>query len=191
MVDNESVGLKPNSAVAQIGAVIFQDDFTIMDRYCINLNIDQQLDLGSTYDDGTLDWWMLQEDENSDLYNSVFDNPMNLDGAYKNWSTWLKDNSPVNDVGFRFWCNHLLFDVPMLNNFMSYYDDNMKHYIKYNNFEDFATVRNMAKRKVSNFKVLENKINVDANGASHNALYDAVWQTKSLELSYKVLDIQL
>lgn len=191
MVDTETVGLKPDSAVAQIGAVLFKDNFQIVDKYCINIDVDQQLNCGSRYDSETLEWWMMQELENADLYNSVFDNPKDMDDAYNDWLDWLKYYTPKNNIGFRFWSNHLLFDVPILNKFMSYYDDNLKHYIKYNNFEDFATVRNMAKRHTSGFKQLESKIDMGMGGDAHNALYDAVWQTKSLELAYKTMGIQL
>jgi len=190
MVDLETVGLEYNSAIAQIGATLFKDDFKIIDQYLVNVDIDQQFELGSNFNDDTIVWWLGQKENNPDLYHSVFDNPKDCKDSYDDFKNWLERNKPRNNVGFRLWTNHLLFDVPISNNFLGYYGDNWKNYVKYNKFEDFATVRNTVKRFEDSFSQIEGNIQMDA-GNAHNALYDAIWQTKSLEVCYDLLDIKL
>jgi len=190
MIDLETVGMEPDSAIAQIGMVMFEDDFNIIGQYCINLDIDQQFDKGSTFEDDTVVWWLGQKADNPELYHSVFDNPIDSNLVYENLTDWLNEYKLRNNEGFRLWANHLLFDVPISNRFLGYYGDNWKNYVKYNKFEDFATLRETAKRFDSTFKQIEDNIQIEA-GSSHNALYDAIWQTKSLEVCYDLMGIKL
>ena len=61
MIDIEAMGLGPNAAIIQIGAIIFrEDDGKIKDRFDISVDLMSSLNNGGEVDQETVDWWKSQ-----------------------------------------------------------------------------------------------------------------------------------
>lgn len=61
MFDLETLDIKPMAVVLSLGAVTFERDGTIHDRFYRILKLQEQLDHGRTTSEETLLWWMRQD----------------------------------------------------------------------------------------------------------------------------------
>ena len=59
MIDLESMGTKPNSAILSIGAVIF-DNNGIHGEFYVNIDLENSMKLGFDVDPSTIYWWLKQ-----------------------------------------------------------------------------------------------------------------------------------
>ena len=63
MIDLETLGVKPNSAILTVGAIKF-NPFTNdepHDGLYLRINVDDQTEIGRTIDQDTLNWWAKQK----------------------------------------------------------------------------------------------------------------------------------
>ena len=63
MIDLETLGVKPNSAILTVGAIKFNPftDDEPHDGLYLRINVDDQTEIGRTIDQGTLNWWAKQK----------------------------------------------------------------------------------------------------------------------------------
>ena len=187
MVDLETVGLSDDSAIAQIGAVFYDDvTYDILAEFSQNVNFMTMVKTGVfTKDKETLDWWKLQ---NKDVRESVFLNPMQPKDSAKLFIDWVQNSTQGKN--FTLISNHILFDIVKLNNFLSYYaNDRIVNHTKYNMIEDFATIRNKAKWLDED---LLKEIEEEFEGQlQHNALSDCKWQVHSLQACMEIISAGL
>ena len=63
MIDLETLGVKPNSAILTVGAIKFNPftDDEPHDGLYLRINVDDQTELGRTIDQDTLNWWAKQK----------------------------------------------------------------------------------------------------------------------------------
>jgi len=62
MIDLETLGTKPGSAILTIGAVKFDED-EIRDEFYQNVDLDSCTEVGLEVDGSTFEWWLQQTDE--------------------------------------------------------------------------------------------------------------------------------
>lgn len=177
MLDCETVGKRPTSAVVQIGIVeMCMVKLEIIGTpFFIRLDPEDQFKRGATYDFDTLQWWL---NTNSDWIKNAFNkrdendpalfwNPLSL--ALPKLSNYL--GSGDKDIWTCGWN-----DCAWVSNLydMGGYDDLNRPY-SFNSFRDYRTVReeNDVEFQVAYLEVGQNK---DA----HNALADATHQAKLL-----------
>ena len=85
MLDLETMGTRPNSAIIAIGAVRF-DNEAILDRFHTVIDLESCLRAGLEVDGDTVNWWMKQ----SDAARAVFQTPgVELPQALTDFATWL------------------------------------------------------------------------------------------------------
>ena len=61
MIDLETLDTSPGAVVLTIGAVKFNPRGTgIIDELYIRVDVDEQIALGRTVDEGTVEWWSTQ-----------------------------------------------------------------------------------------------------------------------------------
>lgn len=64
MLDLETMGTKPYSAIVAIGAVVFNvDKYVIEKEFYAAISLQSALSIGLTVDPGTVVWWLKQKDE--------------------------------------------------------------------------------------------------------------------------------
>ena len=63
MVDIETLGVKRDAVVLQIGAVVFDENFEIKEKLCHNLSVDAQIACERSVETGALSWWFEQPQE--------------------------------------------------------------------------------------------------------------------------------
>ncbi len=84
MVDLETLGTRPGSAIFSIGAIKFKDN-KIIGEFLGNPSLESNIDNGLTLDPHTIRWWMAQDDK----ARSQFENATGeLKGVLKDFSTW-------------------------------------------------------------------------------------------------------
>ena len=177
MIDLETVGMEYNSGIAQIGAIIYDEQtFEIISEFCQNINHKMLLKTGDfTVTRSTLDWWKQQDVE---IVKSVFTNTLPPEDVAKSFLDWVK--KVTRGRNFTLMSNHILFDINKIDYFLSkMVDEKLTEQTRYNRIEDFATIRNKA--KWLDYELLD-EIEREYDGKqAHNALDDCRWQLFSLE----------
>lgn len=163
MVDIETMGIRPSSAILSIGAVEF-DEVKIISTFSARIDLQSCLDVGLTVDASTIHWWMGQSDDARKALLNVRPKPLaEALSAFSAAFLWKK--KPV-------WCNGLSFDLPILEN--AYHAVNKHVPWEYFNGRDYRTVKNLfPKALVQEFEV--------EPAIAHDALSDATAQTQTLQ----------
>jgi 3'-5' exoribonuclease-like protein len=109
MIDLETLGVKPWSAVRSIGAVSF-DPFgpkpKIIDQFYVNLNEQSQLDEGCTTDQSVLEWWDRQPKE---VLEAVLVDKQDWRYGLGEFAEWFKH------TGAKYvWSQGAAFDFPIM-----------------------------------------------------------------------------
>ena len=89
MFDLESWGQLPNSAIASIGAVVFNIEEGIIDRYYVNISPADCKKYKLDFDPSTLDWWSKRPVE---VRQALTVNPKPLKEALVEFSEFVKKN---------------------------------------------------------------------------------------------------
>jgi len=183
MIDLETVGMGFNAGLAQIGAVIYNEDtFEIVSEFCQNIDY-KTLCKGDDFvkEEFVLDWWRKQDKE---VIKSVFLNPLPPKQVAESFLEWVKDKT--SGKKFTLMSNHILFDIVKIDYFMSkMVGENLSDQTLYNKIEDFATIRNKA--KWLDEELLEEMEDEFISEAKHNALADCQWQLNSLHASLSIM----
>jgi DNA polymerase III epsilon subunit-like protein len=102
MVDIETLGLKPGAAILSIGAVRFDESGT-GEEFHRSISLESCQEAGLTIHAGTLEWWLSQDDEVSDILTGGDD----LEHVLRGFDAFYGDADEV-------WANSPSFDCEML-----------------------------------------------------------------------------
>lgn len=167
MVDIETLGTKPGSAITQIAAVEFCPA-TFAPSLSFNVHITKEscLKAGLTSDPATLKWLA----ENN--LDKTPEKAVPLEEALKLFTTFLR----FIDAN-RYWCRGTSFDFPLLEH--AYRSCPEVEYPKWNYWEqyDLRTVWNLASPRSKPAK------------AAHDALQDCFEQIKQLQLALEIIRV--
>lgn len=89
MFDIETMGKHPMSCIASIGAVVFNTDDGIIDKFYTNVSVSDGKKLGLRVDQETMDWWKSQPKE---VIESLMINPRpvkeSIEKFFDFYSSW-------------------------------------------------------------------------------------------------------
>ena len=171
MIDLETMGLKGNSAIVSIGAVVFNpDDNTLGDTFYVNIDLSSCLNHGLEVDGDTVEWWIMQSD---DAKKSLFKDAKPLDEALKEFTTFIKKFKKP-----KVWGNGLGFDNVIVKNAYA----SLKQDRPWSDFQD----RDM-RTIVDITESIHGKQQKEKSGIAHNALDDAINQAKTVCKYWKLL----
>ena len=168
MIDLETMGLRPTSAVVSIGVVHF-DAERIIDKFYTPVSLADCRELGMTTDASTEAWWARQSVEARSAWQ-VEDAPKVID-ALTELNRWIANYALVKKVAP--WGNGADFDIPLIKNM--YEAVNAEPPWMYYNQHCYRTLKNM-------FPVAA----MPRAGVYHNAVDDAVYQVQHLQQILKV-----
>jgi hypothetical protein len=105
MVDLETMGVEPGSAITSIGAVFFNPETGDMgSEFKVNINLHSSDEVGAIIDENTMDWWVKQSEA---AQQGLADpKPIDLKDALFNFGAWLMQNHKDPYL----WGNGVLFD---------------------------------------------------------------------------------
>jgi len=106
MIDLETMGTRPESAICSIGAVKFDIDRGIYDEYHQSINLKSCEKVGMVFNADTLTWWLKQDEK---AYNFWIDSKNNIRDVLISFGKWLGPNAFV-------WGNGAMFDLTILEN---------------------------------------------------------------------------
>lgn len=153
-LDIETFSQKKTAAVASIGAVKFTDT-EILDTFYVNIDPRSCKEAGLHFQQETLDWWKQQKPE---AFAALKNNRKTLTEALNKFKIWYGPKSVPT------WANSNSFDCVIMENAYSAIDVPCPW--KFYDERCFRTFKSMFK---SDLKL---------EGVQHNALSDAVYQTK-------------
>lgn len=163
MVDIETMAAQPNAAIASIGACKFTWDGKIIDKFYINVDVADCKRLGLIVSKSTIDWWMQQPKSARDALKV---DPRPLKEAVLALKDWAGSNN------HHWWCNGANFDYPILEE--GFVRCEVEKPWKHWNLNDYRTVMNL-------FNINNQTLRMSEEAETyHNALDDAIWQTKKL-----------
>ena len=107
MLDLETMGTSSDCAIVSIGAVKFDRDFGIIERFYTTISLQSSMDKGFSISGGTITWWLGQSEEARKELKGA---KTTIKEALKNFQAWLpKEN-------FQIWGNGSDFDNVILQN---------------------------------------------------------------------------
>lgn len=165
MIDLETLGTRPDSAIIAIGAVKFNIDTLDDESFYRVINIESNQHEGRAINADTLVWWLGQTDK----AKAIFTSPDRVD-----LGDALDDLREFIHPGARVWGNGSDFDISMLTHAYG----NQKTPWEFYNTRCFRTIKSMpqAERAIK-----------PTNAGAHNALFDAINQAQHLQAIWKVL----
>lgn len=164
MLDVESMGLTPDSAIIAIGAVEFDMvTMTLGGRFYQNIHLADSAKHGRKIDPATVLWWMSQGDE---ARRALMYSAEPLLHVLDKFEAWFECCGDPNHV--RVWGNGPSFDNAMLDS--TFKSVGRKTPWKYVNDRCFRTICGMYP------SVLKD----ERTGTHHNALDDAVYQAEHI-----------
>lgn len=107
MIDLETLGTKPNSAILSIGAVAF-DDNKIHDEFYCNVDLNDSINFGKCIDADTVYWWLKQDSTAGSILEK---NKIKVGDSLEKLSDFIIHHSPRE-----IWANSPSFDLVMLKN---------------------------------------------------------------------------
>lgn len=164
MIDLETLGTRPNSAIICIAAVKFSMDRDEVDTFQKNISQKSCESLGLLIDPETVDWW--KQPERVELFKSFFKNTFPLPDALRQLSEFIGPNATKMNI----WANGTVFDIGMLE--WSYRAAGVPCPWRYHNIMDARTIY---RASGLDFKTYQRV------GAYHNAIDDCLTQIKALK----------
>lgn len=159
MVDIETLSQYKTASVISIGAVKFTDD-TIVDTFYTNIDaVDAAKRYGLHVSLETIEWWKTQKPE---AYSATRLNRTDILNALNNFTDWYGKKSVPT------WANGPDFDLVILEN--AFQKTGISVPWKFYHARCFRTFKNLFVD--SNYKL---------EGVAHNALDDALFQTKYIQ----------
>ena len=158
MVDLETMSTRADAAICSIGAVKFEGDKILNKFYC-TIDIKTCKDAGLRISKETVKWW---SEQNKEAFRELTRNNIPLEDALDKFTEWFGPKS------LQIWGNGAVFDNTILSN--AYFATGREPPWKCWDDRCYRTVKN-----------LFNWIPADKReGTYHNALDDAMYQTKHL-----------
>lgn len=164
MLDLETMGTSPGSAIMSIGAVEFDVKKGLGKEFYSVVSLQSCLDVGLRIDASTLMWWLQQSDE---ARQALSDQPAQLAQALMSFVEYL-------DVNCKVWAHGAAFDGPILT--AAYKACGITEPYSYRNLRDTRTIYDLAGIRPSN-----------SVGTYHNALDDAKTQALDVIKAFKAL----
>ena len=172
MIDLETLSTRPDATVLTVGAIKF-DPYTDLEPHSglyLRLNVDEQSELDRHVDQGTLEWWAKQDEK---IRNEALgdEDRVQLTEFVRQLNKWC--------VGLdELWCQGPLFDYAILQNL--YAQLNTPVPWNYWQIRDSRTL----------FKCCTSDPRKSMQTDLHNALADAYFQAKSIQVAYKELGVK-
>lgn len=164
MVDLESMGLQPDSAIVGVGLVEFDlSKGLIGNSFFRAINLGDSVRRGCSIDAGTVAWWLSQTKE---AQNAIMWNTGSLSHTLKEIADFMHTCGPAKEI--RVWGNDPAFDNAMLAH--SYWLCEMEQPWSFWNNRCVRTLRALYKHVEKDEFV----------GEKHNALDDAMAQVQHL-----------
>lgn len=166
MIDIETLGTTPGSAILSIGAVMFGMD-GLGAQFYSPIQLTSCTDVGLTIDPSTVEWWMRQSDE---ARAAAFPaDAMPLGAVLARFREWMLEQSAKHP-----WCHGATFDVPLLD--AAYRACGIPAPWDFWSVRDTRTLYDLAGVKVDRH-----------GGTHHHALDDAINQAKAAVLALRIL----
>ena len=174
MLDLETWGTNPFSAIMSIGAVKFDPEVPTsidqMDKFYVAVDLQSCINIGLQMDVDTLHWWMNDTTEDKSAARRAYFNVLKfeLPLALQGFTDWFSPPSEREDgmiVSLPTWGNGADFDNVILGNAFKRVGD--KAPWKYSHNRCFRTMKSIKGA---------NMLEPDRKGTHHNALDDAVHQ---------------
>lgn len=163
MIDLETMGIRPSSAIVSIGAVAF-DELEIKASFYTAISLTSSTSLGLTTDQSTVNWWMKQSPEARAAWQT--EDAPNLSDALAKFCAWVREQGLPSQI--KPWGNGSDFDLVLLNSSFGALGASAPW--KFYNHRCFRTVKNL----------LQTPEPV-RQGVHHNALDDAIHQARHLQ----------
>ena len=170
-IDIETLGTSPDTVVLTIGGIKFDpmEDDGLHSQFYYRLNADEQIEMGRTVDEKTLEWWEKQPEEIRKEALETTDR-VSTEQSLKALNKWL--------VGVdKIWCQGPVFDIGILENL--YKQIGLHHNWPFYIIRDSRTL----------FSLMDKDPRKEIDFAAHNALADAIVQSLCIQKVYKKLDI--
>jgi hypothetical protein len=167
MIDLETLDVNPTATVLTLGAVKF-DPFSDTEPHSelyLKISIDDQDRLGRTVSDSTIEWWSRQDPA---VMEEAFDqsNAVSVEEALRQLNKWVVG---VDEI----WAQGYGFDITMLENMYRSVGKPIPW-----QFWQISDARTITKRMP---KDPRKELQTDL----HNALADAYFQAKSVQIMFK------
>lgn len=160
MLDLETMGVSANSAIVAVGAVEFDIELGILDKFYEVVDLQSSIERGFDIDGKTVQWWMKQSDE---ARKEIFRyHTLPIKDVLKKFKEWLGEEP------LQIWGNGADFDNTILIN--AYQKFRVMAPWKYTSNRCFRTLKYC-------FPTLEG---VNNSGIAHKAVDDAEWQANYL-----------
>jgi hypothetical protein len=170
-IDIETLGTSPGTVVLTIGGIKFnphEDDGLHSDFY-YRLDADEQIEMGRTVDEKTLEWWETQPEEIKAEALAPNDR-FPAEETLKALNKWL--------VGVdKIWCQGPVFDIGILENL--YKQIGLHHNWPFYIIRDSRTL----------FGLMDKDPRKEIDFTAHNALADAIVQSLCIQKVYKKLGV--
>lgn len=166
MIDIESLGTKPGSAILSIGAVMF-GTAGLGAQFYAPVRLSSCTAVGLTIDADTVAWWMGRSDA---ARVAAFDPAAApLTDVLLNFSAWFTEQDAEQP-----WCHGATFDIPLLD--AAYEACKLVPPWKYWDVRDTRTLYDLAGVRVCR-----------SVGTHHNALHDAIDQARAAVQALRIL----
>lgn len=166
MIDLETMGTTPGSAIVSIGAIVFDPRYGKVSKETFYRELDWE-DQERHICPETTEWWKGQSDEAKAAHYGLD----SLDDVLKELTEWLPKDCKV-------WGNGATFDISMLEDAYRQYEIEIPW--KFWNVRDCRTVLDMYESKRGGF-------NKKSGGTLHNALDDAKYQAQYITMMWQRL----
>lgn len=170
MIDFETLGNTPNSAVLSLGAVTFTPDAILEEKHWI-FDVESQTNAKLDVDFATVVWWMKQEDPAAKaLFDKCTKHGQRPNVIMNEFAQWLSSDSkyPKTDWQLLVWACGSSFDIPIAESLMRRSPTQCPW--KFWNHRCYRTLKQM-------YDLEKGK---DNPGVKHDALDDARFQAKCL-----------
>ena len=160
MVDLETLGVKPGSAIMSIGAVRFDQDGP-KDEFYVRVSLESSVDAGLKMDGSTVLWWMTQSEESR---AELLQPGITLFEALTQFHLWAIKGGEIDEI----WGDGPTFDNVILR--CAY--DAVEMEAPWNHWADrcYRTMKNL----------YPDLAQIERTGTFHNALDDARTQVERL-----------
>lgn len=171
--DLETLGNTTTAPIIQIGAVAFSEDVDIiLHKFYANIKWESLEKYGFNVDYSNIKWWMQQSE---DARNSIVqDQTHSIDKALNEFTQWLEEIGGANN--FYYW-THATFDPPILVN-------------AYRQCKKTCTIPFRLHRDIRTLNWIVGDVEVENKGISHNALDDAIYQSRYIKEMLKLVKLK-
>ena len=162
MLDLETLAVVPWACVLSVGAVSFHPDGTIIDKFYANVDPKTCMELGLIADPNVAEWWA--HPDRATARKAFSENKLPIKEVIDMFTTWFRGTGAS-----KVWAHGSTFDIPIWDTVCSFSKKSVPW-----SFRDVRDTRTVFDLAEVDFTALKKE------GAYHNALDDAVNQTRAL-----------